>query len=100
MQVVDRAFKFRPDFLISSIAGFFSKVAKTAAVCPSETGTRRHWEVMTGLSALTMTPFSICPQSFKGSCSLFSSSPPMYGMTLSRISGKVSKVLPAPEIAW
>lgn len=31
--------------------------------------------------------------------SLFSSSPPMYGITLSTISGQVAKVLPAPEMA-
>ena len=39
------------------------------------------------------------PQIFSGSRSLFSSSPPMNGMTLSTISGQVSKFLPAPEMA-
>ena len=38
-------------------------------------------------------------QIFSGSFSLFSSSPPMNGMTLSTISGQLLKVLPAPEMA-
>ena len=39
------------------------------------------------------------PQIFMGSCSDFSSSPLMKGMRLSTISGQLSKVFPAPEIA-
>ena len=36
-----------------------------------------HWDVMDGVVVLTITPFSTWPQIFKGSCSDFSSSPPM-----------------------
>ena len=47
-----------------------------------------------------MAPASTVPQTFSGSFSLFSSSPPMNGITLSTISGQSLKVLPAPEMAW
>jgi hypothetical protein len=59
-----------------------------------------HWAVMVGLAAVTIAPSTTWPQILRGSCSLFSSSPLMYGMTLSTISGHDAKVLPAPEIAW
>ena len=67
---------------------------------PSLTGTRMHCAVMIGAVAGTILPSTMRPQIFSGSCSLFSSSPLMNGMTLSTISGQVAKVLPAPEIAW
>ena len=49
----------------------------TAAMWPSWQATRKHWAVMDGPSALTILPSSTRPHSFSGSCSLFSSSPPM-----------------------
>ena len=52
-------------------------VENTAARCPSDTGTRMHWVVMLGVWAGTMSPSSRRPQTLRGSCSLFSSSPPM-----------------------
>ena len=60
-----------------------------------------HCAVNEGSFAETITPFSvsIVPKSFNGSCSDFSSSPPIYGITLSIISGHVANVFPAPEIA-
>ena len=69
--------KFTMRSMSSSFVGFFLNFTNTAAVCPLSTGTRMHWQVITGSAAFTMTPSSICPQSRKGSCSLFSSSPPM-----------------------
>ena len=72
-----RPLKFFQVSLISSIEGLLRKVTNTAAVWPSETGTRRHWAVMAGPAALTILPSSTLPQTFRGSCSLFSSSPPM-----------------------
>ena len=62
--------------------------------------------VSVGNNALTIQKASSAerlaslPQILKGSCSLFSSSPPIYGITLSDISGQSLNVLPAPEIAW
>ena len=56
--------------------------------------------MITGVVALTILPSTIEPQILSGSCSLFSSSPLMNGITLSTISGQLSNVLPAPEIAW
>ena len=55
--------------------------------------------VISGAEAFMILPSFTFPQSFKGSRSDFSSSPPMYGMTLSTISGHVSKFLPAPDMA-
>ena len=85
---------------ICSMEGLFLNLTLTAAMWPSETGTRRHWAEILGPEAGTMRPFSMRPQILRGSCSLFSSSPEIKGITLSRISGMVSKVLPAPEMAW
>ena len=59
-----------------------------------------HCALMTGSAALTILPSWIFPQILSGSLSLYSSSPLMNGITLSSISGQLSKVLPAPEIAW
>ena len=50
---------------------------KQAAIWPLLQATRKHWAVMAGPSALTILSPSIWPQSFSGSCSDFSSSPPM-----------------------
>jgi len=83
-----------------SLVGFFLNFTNTAAVCPFSTGTRRHWHVITGSVAGTITPSSILPHSLSGSFSLFSSSPPMYGIMLCSISGQSLNVFPAPEIAW
>ena len=83
-----------------SFDGLFLNETNTAARCPSVTGTRMHWLLMTGELACVMTPFFTEPHTFIGSISLFSSSPPMKGMTLSTISGQSLKVLPAPEMAW
>jgi len=69
-------------------------------MCPSDTGTRMHWAVMAGVVAVTIFPSLTWPHTLSGSCSLFSSSPLMKGMTLSTISGQLSNVFPAPEIAW
>ena len=69
-------------------------------MCPSLTGTRMHCAVIAGAVAFWILPPAIEPQTFSGSRSDFSSSPGMNGMTLSTISGQVSNVLPAPEIAW
>ena len=85
---------------ICSLVGLFLNLTKTVARCPSETGTRTQCAEILGELALTMRPSSSLPQILSGSCSLFSSSPEMKGMTLSRISGMVAKVLPAPEMAW
>ena len=51
----------------------------TAAIWPSDTGTRRHWALMTGVFAITISVLSAfrLPQILRGSCSLFSSSPPI-----------------------
>ena len=57
--------------------GVLSKEQNTAAMWPLEAGTRRHCAVMAGFSALAMWSPSTLPQTFMGSCSLFSSSPPM-----------------------
>ena len=84
---------------ICSLVGFFSKLTNTAAVWPSETGTRKHCAVITGFSAFTIWSPSMWPHSLSGSRSLFSSSPPMYGMMFSTISGQDLKSFPAPEIA-
>ncbi len=80
--------------------GLRAKETKTAARCPSLTGTRMHWLVMVGPAALRICPSRTSPHTFSGSFSLFSSSPPMKGITLSTISGQSWKVLPAPEMAW
>ncbi len=56
-----------------------------------------HCAVMTGSVAFSILPPATEPQIFIGSCSDFSSSPLMNGMTLSTISGQVSKVFPAPR---
>ena len=72
----------------------------TAAVCPLSTGTLKHWHVIFGSSASLISPFSSVPSTRRGSFSLFSSSPPMYGMIFSIISGQSLNVFPAPEIAW
>ena len=66
---------------------------------PSLTGTRMQCATIAGLLARTTLPFSTRPQIFIGSFWLFSSSPPMKGITLSPISGQVSSVLPAPDSA-
>jgi hypothetical protein len=58
-----------------------------------------HCDEITGPFEETIIPFSTWPQIFKGSLSLFSSSPFINGITLSIISGQLSKVLPAPDIA-
>jgi hypothetical protein len=47
--------------IISSSSGFLSKEANTAAICPFETGTRRHWVVMEGDTAGTITPSKMLP---------------------------------------
>ncbi len=86
-------------FLLIYVFSFFGFGVK-AAVCPFKTGTRMHWQVIVGPSAGTITPFSIVPQIRSGSFSLFSSSPPIYGIILPSISGQSANVLPAPEIAW
>jgi hypothetical protein len=67
---------------------------------PSLTGTRMHCAVIVGPVAAWILPSTIVPQILSGSCSDFSSSPLISGMTLSTISGQLSNVLPAPEIAW
>ena len=59
-----------------------------------------HWLEMAGPLAFMIPSTSTVPQTFSGSCSLFSSSPPMKGITLSTISGQSLNVLPAPEMAW
>ena len=66
--------------LISSMVGLFSpKRMKQAAIWPLLQATRKHWAVMAGPSALTILSPSMWPQSFSGSCSDFSSSPPSRG---------------------
>ena len=55
---------------------------------------------MTGAVAAWILPPVIEPQILSGSVSDFASSSLMNGITLSIISGQVSKVLPAPESAW
>ena len=92
--------KFTSFSISCSFVGFFSKLTNTAAVCPFNTGTRTHWHVIFGSSAFTITPFSTLPNTRSGSCSLFSSSQPMYGIIFSTIAGQSVNVLPAPEIAW
>jgi len=61
----------------------------------------RNTKTLTGDNRLagTITPSSILPHSLNGSFSLFSSSPPIYGMILCSISGQSLNVFPAPEIA-
>ena len=65
--------------IISSAEGFLSKETLTAAICPSDTGTRRHCALMTGSAALMISSpeGESVPHTFRGSCSLFSSSPPI-----------------------
>ena len=83
-----------------SLVGFLANLTNTAAVCPSNTGTRIHCVVITGLVAFLITPSSILPHNLSGSCSDFSSSPPMKGIIFPSISGQSLNVFPAPEIAW
>ena len=75
-------------------------LTKAAAVWPFSTGMRMHCALIFGSDALTISPFSMCPKTFSGSISLFSSSPPIYGITFPTISGQSLKFLPAPLIAW
>ena len=101
-QFLRKSFKVYSMLSIScSLVGFFLNLTNTAAVCPFNTGTRMHWQVITGISAGTISicSSSMWPQIRSGSFSLFSSSPPMYGMMFPTISGQSLKVFPAPEIA-
>ena len=82
-----------------SFVGFLRNLTNTAAVCPSRTGTLKHWQVITGSAAGTISPFSTVPRILRGSFSDFSSSPPIYGIIFSTFSGHWSFVLPASEIA-
>jgi len=56
-------------------------------------------DVITGVVALTISPLTTLPQSLSGSCSDFSSSPPIKGIMFPTISGQSLNVFPAPEIA-
>ena len=87
-------------WISSSLEGFVAKFTNTAAVCPSRTGTLIHCEVIVMQSLFLITPSSTLPQSLSGSCSDFSSSPPINGIIFPTISGHSLNVLPAPEIAW
>ena len=69
--------KLRHSSRIVSRGGGLSNDTNTAAVCPSLTGTRMHWVVMSGASADAMMPPRTSPQILSGSFSLFSSSPAM-----------------------
>ena len=92
--------QLRHSSITSARSGFFSNCTNAAAMWPSEAGTRMHCAVMIGSFAFSIFPPASVPQIFMGSCSLFSSSPLMNGMRLSTISGQLSKVFPAPLIAW
>src|ERR1700761_1853621 len=85
--------------MICSRVGFFLKLTLTTARCPSLTGTRIHVAfIEVDVAFVIDFPFNM-PQIFIGSRSDLSSSPGIKGLTLSAISGQVSNVLPAPEIA-
>src|SRR5690242_16603781 len=71
----------------------------TEAICPSLTGTLMQVAEIMGTFAFCILSRLNSPQIFIGSFSLFSSSPPMNGITLSTISSQVRSVLPAPETA-
>ena len=86
--------------ITSARSGLRSNWTNAAAMWPSEAGTRMHCAVMIGSFAFSILPPTSEPQIFIGSCSDFSSSPLMKGMRLSTMSGQLSKVFPAPEIAW
>ena len=54
--------KFTSFSISCSLVGFFLNFTNTAAVCPFRTGTRMHWQVITGLCAFTITPsFNLSP---------------------------------------
>src|SRR5439155_1591636 len=71
---------------------------RTEAMWPSVTFTRLHC-ALTRISAPLIALSPTRPRIFKVSLSIFSSSPPMYGSTLSLISIDATPGYPAPEIA-
>src|SRR6516165_9577747 len=64
---------------------------ETAIVCPSTTGTRLQWALTFAARGSTASPVK-SPSIFCVSCCIFSSSPPMNGITLALMSMEATRV--------
>src|SRR5579871_5992266 len=82
----------------SASEGLAENSTDTVTVCPSTTGTRLQCALTFDARSSTEWPVK-SPRIFCVSCSIFSSSPPMNGITLALMSMEGTPGYPAPEIA-